>query len=53
VFYGAFVTKMLSLTRRGMPSWSLPLLGGVVFTGLMVLWLTSALWLFSTRGLHF
>lgn len=52
VFYGAFVAKMLSLTRRGLPAWTLPVLGGVVFTGLAVLWLTSALWLFTTRGLH-
>ncbi len=51
LFYGAFVAKMLLLTRRGLPRWALPVIGGAVFTGLVVLWLTSALWLFSARGL--
>jgi hypothetical protein len=52
LFYGAFVAKMLVLTRRGMPSWAIPVLGGVLFAGLIGLWLTSALWLFSAKGLH-
>jgi hypothetical protein len=50
VFFGAFVAKMLSLTKDGLPSRTLPLLGGIVFTGLIALWLTSALWLFTTKG---
>lgn len=53
IFYGAFVTKMLSLSRRGMPGWLLPVTGGLTFTALIVLWLTSALWVFGTQGLHF
>lgn len=53
LFYGAFVTKMLSLTRRGVPGWALPVLGGAVFTALVMLWLTSAVWLFTTKGLKF
>ncbi|HTF54964.1 MAG TPA: DUF6529 family protein [Pseudonocardia sp.] len=52
LFYGAFTTKMLSLSRPGTPRWAVPLLGGLVFTGLIGLWLTSAVWLFSTRGVH-
>ncbi len=55
LFYGAFVAKMLtlSITRRdGMPKWVIPALGGVVFLTLIGLWLTSALWLFTTKGLH-
>jgi hypothetical protein len=52
VFYGAFTAKMLSLSRPGMPRWAVPLLGGVVFAGLVGLWLTSALWLFSGKGVH-
>jgi hypothetical protein len=51
LFYGAFVAKMLSLTRRGLPGWTLPVLGGAVFTGMVVLWLTSAVWLFTSKGL--
>jgi len=52
LFYGAFTTKMLSLSRPDTPRWAMPLLGGLVFAGLIGLWLTSALWLFSTRGVH-
>lgn len=49
-FYGAFVTKMLVLTRRGLPGWTLPVVGGLVFTSLVGLWLTSSLWYFTTFG---
>ena len=35
-----------------MPRWVIPALGGVVFLSLIGLWLTSALWLFTTKGLH-
>jgi hypothetical protein len=53
VFYGAFVAKMLSLVRRdSMPRWVLPVMGGVVFVSLIALWATSALWLFTTKGVH-
>jgi uncharacterized membrane protein len=52
VVYGAFVAKMLSLTRRGVPGWALPLLGGLLFAALVTVWFTSAVWLFGTKGLH-
>src|SRR4051812_23359801 len=32
MFFGAFTVKMLLLTRKGLPGWALPLLGGIVFT---------------------
>jgi hypothetical protein len=51
LFYGAFVSKMLCLSRPNIPPKALPVLGGLVFTALIVLWLTSAFWLFHTRGL--
>lgn len=51
LFYGAFVAKMLLLTRRGVPGWALPVIGGLVFTVLVGLWLTSSLWYFTTFGL--
>ena len=51
VFYGAFVAKVLTLHRSGMPRWALPVLGGLVFTAVAVVWLTSALWFFTTVGL--
>lgn len=56
IFYGLFVAKMLTLsfTRRdAMPRWVLPSLGVAVFVALAIVWLTSAGWLFTTRGLHF
>jgi len=54
LFYAAFVAKMLSLLRRDvMPRWVFPVLGGVVFVSLIVLWATSSLWLFTTKGTHF
>jgi hypothetical protein len=49
-FFGAFTVKMLVLPKRGVPGWVLPLLGGLVFTSLVVLWLTSSLWFFTTSG---
>ncbi|MDN5930944.1 MAG: DUF6529 family protein [Pseudonocardia sp.] len=52
-FYGVFVTKMLLLTRNDAPKWSLPVFGGAVFTALVVLWLTSSVFYFSTRGIVF
>ena len=49
-FFGAFTAKMLLLTRRGVPGWALPVIGGLVFAGLVGLWLTSSLWFFTTIG---
>lgn len=53
VFYGAFVCKMLILTREDTPGWVLPLVGGLVFSALTALWATSALWFFIYRGFTF
>jgi len=50
--YGVFVAKMLSLVGRNMPRWVIPVLGGALFLGLLGVWLTSAGWLFSTKGVH-
>ena len=36
LFFGAFTVKMLALTRRGMPGWVLPVLGGLAFAPLLV-----------------
>ena len=52
-FYGAFVTKMLLLTRIGLRGWVIPVAGGLVFFGLIYVWLTSALWFFQTTGVTF
>ena len=52
-FYGVFVTKMLVLSRSGLPGWSLPVVGGLTFSALTGLWLTAAVWFFTTTGLTF
>jgi hypothetical protein len=51
--YGVFVTKMLVLQRPRGPRWALPLLGGALFTALTAIWLSSAVWFFTTSGLTF
>src|SRR5689334_1020016 len=49
-FYGVFTAKMLILAKKGVPNWALPLFGGLVFTALAGLFVTSALWFFTTFG---
>ncbi|MFE0105370.1 DUF6529 family protein [Streptomyces sp. NPDC059009] len=49
-FFGAFSAKMLLLRSRQLPGWLLPLVGGLVFAALTLIWLTSALWFFRTVG---
>ncbi|MER7643260.1 DUF6529 family protein [Streptomyces sp. NPDC126522] len=49
-FFGAFSAKMLLLRSERLPGWLLPLVGGLVFTALTLIWLTSALWFFRTVG---
>jgi Family of unknown function (DUF6529) len=51
--YGVFVAKMLVLPRPNVPRWSIPVLGGVLFTALTAVWLTSSLWFFGTSGIVF
>jgi hypothetical protein len=47
IFYGAFASKVLLVRSSGMPGWALPAVGGVVFTALVVVWMTSSLWFFA------
>lgn len=49
-FFGAFSAKMLLLRSERLPNWLLPIVGGLVFATLTVIWLTSALWFFRTFG---
>ena len=48
IFYGAFVTKVLAVRLHGLPNWTLPVVGGLVFAALVVLFLTSSLWFFTS-----
>ena len=47
LFYGVFVTKMLVVKSHRLPAWCLPVVGGVLFTVLVIIWLTSSLWFFT------
>jgi hypothetical protein len=49
-FYGAFASKVLVVRSRSLPGWALPAAGGALFTSVVVLWLSSALWFFDTVG---
>ena len=52
-FYGAFATKVLAVRSHRMPGWALPVVGGLLFTVLVLIWLTSSLWFFRTVGVEF
>lgn len=49
-FYGAFVAKIIIVKRTDAPGWAVPVLGGAVFSALTALWLTAAVWFFTTFG---
>jgi hypothetical protein len=49
-FFGAFTVKVLAVRSRRMPGWTLPVVGGFLFSLLVGLWLTSALWFFDNSG---
>jgi Family of unknown function (DUF6529) len=51
-FYGAFATKILVVRSRRMPGWALPAAGAVLFTALVLIWLTSSLWFFTEIGVE-
>ncbi|MGF7234751.1 MAG: DUF6529 family protein [Frankia sp.] len=50
VFYGAYASKMLGLRIRGLPKWTLPILGGLVLASLVAVWLSASLWFFTRSG---
>jgi len=50
VFYGVFAAKMLALRLRGLPSATVPVLGGLLAGVLVVLWFSSAYWFFGQSG---
>jgi hypothetical protein len=45
--YGVFAVKVFYVRDRDHPRWTLPLVGGTVFTVLAALWSTSSLWYFT------
>ena len=50
-FYGAVASKVFIVRSHGFPRWALPMAGGLLFSILIALWLTSAFWFFRTAGL--
>jgi hypothetical protein len=50
-FYGAFAAKIVVVRSRSLPGIALPVAGGVLFTVLVGVWLTSAWWFISNNGL--
>jgi hypothetical protein len=48
--YGAILAKVLLVRSSGFPAWALPVAGGVLFSILLGLWLTSSLWFFTAFG---
>ena len=49
-FYGAFAAKVVIVRSHSLPGVVLPLAGGLLFTVLVGVWLTSGLWFISENG---
>ena len=49
-FYGAFASKVVIVRSRSLPGAALPVAGGLVFTVLVAVWLTSGLWFITENG---
>ncbi len=47
-FYGAFAAKVLAIRSSDLPSWVLPVLGGTVFSSMVLIWFTSSFWFFTS-----
>jgi hypothetical protein len=46
-FFGAFAAKVVVVRSRSLPGAALPVAGGLLFSALVVVWLTSVLWFFE------
>jgi Family of unknown function (DUF6529) len=49
-FFGAYAAKVLIIETKRYPIWVITTAGGLLFTTLIVIWYTSALWFFSLVG---
>ena len=47
LFYGVFATKVLAVRSKGLPGWTLPVVGGSAFALLAVLWASSSVWFWT------
>jgi hypothetical protein len=50
LFYGAFATKVVVVRSHNLPGIALPVAGGLLFSTLIGVWLTSGLWFISENG---
>jgi hypothetical protein len=50
VFIGAIIVKVTAVRSKRAPGWFLPVAGGLIFTVLIALVLTSAVWYLSSKG---
>ena len=50
LFYGAFATKVTVVRSHNLPGIALPIAGGLVFTLLVAVWITSAFWFITNKG---
>ena len=50
LFYGAFATKVTVVRSHKLPGIALPIAGGLVFTLLVAVWLTSGFWFIAHNG---
>lgn len=51
MIYGALLAKVILVRSKGIPGFALPLAGGLLFSIILGLWLTSAFWFFRTAGI--
>lgn len=50
VFYGVFASKMTGLRMSRLPSWAIPVLGGLLFASFVIAWWLSAWWWLQLTG---
>jgi hypothetical protein len=44
LFYGAYAAKIIIVRSSRLPGWAIPLIGSILFTVIVLLWLSSAVW---------
>ena len=44
LLYGAFAAKIIVVRSSRLPGWAIPLVGSILFTVIVLVWLTSAVW---------
>jgi hypothetical protein len=49
-FFGAFAAKVTIVEWKSLPRLALPVVGGLLFSAIVVIWYTSALWFFREFG---